>query len=98
MAKATPIESGDIRIESFAPSDETSGAFDLVVNIADVEIGTSARLAEVFCIEGATELDEAAFSSDGLSVTLQRTADGKAKATVVPDGAPPAFFLRVKVK
>jgi hypothetical protein len=27
-----------------------------------------------------------------------RAADGKARATVTPDGAPPAFFLRVKVK
>ena len=98
MAKATPIESGDIRIESFAPSDETSGAFDLVVGIADVEIGTSARLAEVLGVEGATEINESTFSSDGLSVSLQRTTDGKAKATVVPDGAPPTFFLRVKVK
>jgi len=98
MAKATPIESGDIRIESFAPSDETSGAFDLVVNIADVEIGTSARLAEVLAVEGSTELNESEFSSDGISSTLQRTADGKAKATVMPDGAPPSFFLRVKVK
>ena len=49
-------------------------------------------------VEGAIELNESAFSSEGLSVTLERTADGKAKATVTPDGAPPAFFLRVKVK
>ena len=47
---------------------------------------------------GAAELNESAFSSDGLSVTLQRTTDGKVKATVTPDGKPPAFFLRVKVK
>ena len=98
MAKATPIGSEDVKIESIAPSDEMSGAFDLVVNIADVQIGTSARLAEVFDVEGATELNEAAFSSNGLSVTLQRTDGGKAKATIMPDGAPPAFFLRVNVK
>ena len=49
-------------------------------------------------MEGATELRESAFSSEGLSVTLERTADGKTKATVTPDGAPPAFFIRVKVK
>jgi len=49
-------------------------------------------------VEGATELNEAAFSSEGLSVTLERTNDGKAKATIMPDGTPPAFFLRVKVK
>jgi hypothetical protein len=33
-----------------------------------------------------------------LTVSFARTADGKAKATVVPDGAPPAFFLRVRVR
>ena len=49
-------------------------------------------------VEGAAELNESAFSSEGLSVTLERTADGKVKAAVTPDGAPAAFFLRVKVK
>ena len=44
------------------------------------------------------ELNESAFSSEGLSFALQRTADGKVKATVTPEGAPPSFFLRVKVK
>ena len=49
-------------------------------------------------MEGAAELDETAFASDGLSVSLVRTADGKAKATVTPVGAPPTFFLRVKAE
>lgn len=49
-------------------------------------------------MEGTAELDCSAFSFEGLSVTLERTTDGKAKATVTPDGAPPSFFLRVKVK
>ena len=49
-------------------------------------------------VEGATELRESAFSSEGLSVTFDRTADGKAKATIAPDGAPPSFFLRMRVK
>jgi hypothetical protein len=39
-----------------------------------------------------------AFSSEGLSVTLEHTTDGKAEATVTPVGAPPLFFLRMKVK
>lgn len=47
---------------------------------------------------GAVELNESAFSSEGLPVTLERTTDGKAKATVTPSGTPPAFFLRVSVK
>ena len=49
-------------------------------------------------VEGAAELNESVFSSEGLSVTLERTTDGKAKATVTPDGAPSSFFLRVRVK
>ena len=98
MAKATPIVSEDVSIDAITPSDDMPGAYDLLVGIVDVEIGTAANLAEVFGIEGATELNEAAFSSNGLSVTLQRSADGKARATVAPDGTPPTFFLRVKVK
>lgn len=31
-------------------------------------------------------------------ITSERNAKGKAKALVVPDGAPPGFFLRMKVK
>lgn len=58
----------------------------------------AARLAEVMGVEGATELNESAFSAEGLSVTLDRTADGRAKATVMPAGTPPTFFLRVRVK
>ena len=49
-------------------------------------------------MEGATELSESAFSSEGLAFTLQRTGDGKIKATVMPAGSPSSFFLRVKVK
>lgn len=41
---------------------------------------------------------KSAFSSEGLSVTLERTVDGKAKATVAADGAPPTFFRRVRVR
>ncbi len=101
MAKAAPVASEDVVIESIKTSSSATGTFDFVVDIADAEIGegtTSARLAEALGVEGAAELDESAFSSDGLTVNFSRTADGKAKATVMPDGAPPAFFLRVKVQ
>ena len=97
MAKAAPLTSEDIVIESIEPSNATAGAFDLVVNIADAEIGEGARLAEALGVEGAAELNESVFSSEGLSVTLERTTDRKAKATVTPVGAPPLFFLRVMV-
>ena len=98
IAKATPIAGKDVSIDAIMPSDDMPGTFDLLVGIADVEIGTAAQLAEVFGVEGATELNESEFSSEGLSLTLQRTTDGKAKATVTPAGSPPMFFLRVKVK
>ena len=98
MAKTTALTSEDIVIESIEPSSETAGAFELVVDIASAEIGAAARLAETLGVEGAPVLDESAFTSEGLFVTLERTADGKVKATVVPEGTPPTFFLRVKVK
>ena len=71
---------------------------DLAVSIAGAEIGEGARLAEALGIEGAAELNESAFSPEGLVVSLERTADGKVKATVTPEGSPTSFFLRVKVK
>ena len=105
MAKAAALVSEDIVIQSIAPSSTTAGAFDLVVDIAGAEIGTGARLAAALGVEGAAELNESAFSSDNVTVMLERTTDGKAKATVtrrVKDNAPyqsgGAFFMRVKVK
>ena len=97
MAEAT-LTSEDVVIESIEPSGTAAGAFDLVVDIGGAEIGTSARLAAALGIEGATELNESAFTSKGFSVTLERTVDGKAKATVIPTGTPSSFFMRVKVK
>ena len=98
MAKAVPLASEDVVIESITPSSTATGTFDLVVDIAGAEIGTAARLEEALGIEGATELNESAFSPEGLNVTLERTADGKVKAVVTPQGSPAAFFVRVKVK
>ncbi len=59
---------------------------------------TAAVSAAECAADCAAELNESEFSSDGLTVSFTRTADGKAKATVTPDGAPPSFFLRVRVK
>jgi len=98
MAKTTALTGEDIVIETIEPSSDTVGAFELVVDIADAEIGVAARLAETLGVEGTPALDESAFSSEGLFVTLERTTDGKVKATVMPEGTPPTFFLRVKVK
>ena len=55
-------------------------------------------MAEALGVEGGTELDESAFSAEELDVSLERTADGKAKATITPNGMPSTFFIRVKVK
>jgi len=41
---------------------------------------------------------ESAFSSEGLTANLQRTADDKVKVIVTPVGSPPEFLLRVKMK
>lgn len=85
MAKATPLAGEDVAFETIKTSSVISVAFDLVVDIAGEEID-GAKLAEALGVERMAELNESAFSSDGLIVTLQRTADGKAKATVLPDG------------
>lgn len=98
MAKSAALASEDVVIESIEPSGAVTGAFDIVVGIGGAEIGTAARLAAALGVEGATELDESAFSSEGLAVTLERTAAGKVKATIMPEGTPPRFFLRVKVR
>ena len=97
MAKAA-LTSEDVVIESIEPSGTAAGAFDLVVDIGGAEIGEGARLTAALGIEGATELNAAAFSSEGFSVTLERTVGGKAMATVIPTGTPSSFFIRVKVK
>ena len=98
MARNAPLASEDVVIGSIEPPSAAAEAFDLVVDIAGVEIGEGTRLAEALGVEGAAELNESAFSSDGLTVSISRTADGKVRATVMPGGAPPAFFLRVTVK
>lgn len=101
IAKTAALANEDIVIESIGASDATAGAFDLVVSIGEAEIGedaTSARLAEALGVVGATELDESKFSAERLTVTLERTDNGKAKATVVPEGSPFSFFMRVKIK
>ena len=43
------------------------------------------------------ELNDSAFSFEGLVVILNRIADDKVKATVTPEDSPVSFVLRVKV-
>ena len=98
LAKPEPLESEDVMVESIMPSSTANNTFDLAVSIGGTEIGEGARLAEALGVEGASELNESAFSSDGLTVGFDRTADGKVRAAVTPLGLPSSFFLRVRVK
>ena len=86
MAKTTSFASEDVVIESIAPSGVALGAFTLVVDIAGTEIGMAEQLAWVLGAEGATELDESTFSSDGLSFSIQRTIARETKTTSLYGG------------
>ena len=103
------IVKDDIKVEDFAMS-LSGGQFDFTVGITGVEIDNAAKteyLKTVFGIEGAPRLGDNAFSPDNLTLEAVKPEDGKVKITVkLPppktgegtDGAPPAFFLRVRVK
>ena len=53
-------------------------------------------MQELHYCAGAAELKEPAFLPEGLAVTLERTTDGKAKATVTPEGSPASFSFRCR--
>lgn len=92
-------QEGDLVIDDVSVGDD--GKLEAVFSLDGVEVGAAAleaRLKTIFGVEGTTELGDSAFSDKGLSFNLQRTSDGKVKATVTPVGSPPSFFLRVKVK
>ena len=100
LVNKAALASEDVVIESIEPS-STAGVFDIVIDIGGTEIGedaTALRLAEALGVEGATELNESAFTPEGLSVTFERTADGKVKAVVAPADTSPTFFMRIKIK
>ena len=86
MARNAPLASEDVVIGSIEPPSAAAEAFDLVVDIAGVEIGECTRLAEALGVEGAAELNESAFSSDGLTVSISRTADGEVFSRPFRDG------------
>ena len=102
------IVKDDIKVENFAMS-LSGGQFDFTVGITGVEIGNAAKteyLKTVFGIEGASRLNDNAFSPDNLTLEAVKPEDGKVKITVkLPppktgegtDGAA-AFFMRAKVK
>ena len=100
------IVKDDIQIEDFAVALNGS-QFDFAVGITDIEVGDAAkaeRLKTVFGIEGATRLNDAAFSADNLTLEAVMPEDGKVKLTVKPaapktgeEPADSAFFMRAKV-
>ena len=100
------LKSEDVTIESFTPSQE-KGAFEMTVNVKDVDIGSGSiaeavlkeNLKKVLGIEGAKSLSSGTFSSDNIDITFDAPVDGKAKFTVTPPvDAGSSFFMRVKVK
>ena len=54
-------------------------------------------MQELHYCAGAAELKESAFSPEGLTVSLDRTDDGNAKAAVTPEGSPASFSFRVQI-
>ena len=100
------ITGDNVKIQDFAMS-LNGGQFDFTVGIDDVEIGIAAtqeRLKTVFGIEGASILDDSAFSADSLTLETAAPENGKVRLTAKPaapktdtDSAASAFFLRVRV-
>ena len=97
------VENGTERLDLTAlrpeQIEEAAEALRLLPKLQELQLAAGEEglsLEEAY--QKADELDEAAFSSENLTTTFQRTTDGKAKAMIVPIGAPPKFFLRVKVK
>jgi hypothetical protein len=98
------ITKEDVMIEAFEPSADEPDEFSFEVSIKDVNISSAAdkaRLATVLGIEGATSLDDSAFSSENVDFYIGTPKDGKATFTAKPKedakGASDAFFMRVRV-
>ena len=93
-------QDGDLVIDDV--SIDSDGTLEAVFSLKDVNIGSAAleaRLKTVFGVEGATTLDESAFSSDNVGLSLEPTGDGRVRATVIPpEGAGNAYFMRMKIK
>lgn len=93
-------QDGDLVIDDV--SIDSDGTLEAVFSLKDVNIGSAAleaRLKTVFGVEGAATLDESAFSSDNVGLSLEPTGDGRVRATVIPpEGAGNAYFMRMKIK
>ena len=86
---------GDLVIATFA-NDSL-----LTVLLDGVSVGANAtaeNLAEAFVVEGATTLDDAAFSSSSVNATFAPTIDGRVSIAIKPtDATTRTFFIRVRL-
>ena len=90
---------GDLSIVSLTSSD--GAAFSFEVNVAGVAIGagaTAANLARVFSIGGSDILDENAFSTSSMNVSLGVSANGNLSVAATPRYSSASFFFRVRMR
>ena len=84
---AAPV-AGDLKVESIAPSQ--NGTFAIELSVKDIDIGAGSvddvteqsNLAKVFGIEGATSLNDSAFSAENVVYAFGAPGDGKVKVEV----------------
>ena len=92
---------GDLKVEKFEPSAE-SGKYEFTISVKDIEVGSDAaeaQLKEVFGLEGATTLDDSAFSADNVGISFGTPENGNVKFTAEPkDKTATSFFMKVKMK
>ena len=102
---ATPV-AGDLKVDSIVPSQ--NGVFALELSVKDIDIGmgnvddatVQENLAKVFGIEGATSLDDAAFSAQNVIYTFGTPVDGKVKVEAKNANAGTGggcFFMRARI-
>ena len=102
---ATPVE-GDLKVESLVPSASEAGSFKLELSLKDVDIGAGnaspeqvqENLSRIFGLEGATSLEDGAFSKNNVVYSFGAPVGGKvtveARPAVTGGGS---FFFRAKM-
>ena len=103
VAKERAVASDDFRFTWGGNLFDTAGRMAFNFSVDGGEIGDEAELEEAFAIEGATTLEESAFTESGLTSTMALDGEGGANVIVTPpkdsSGNPPSqFFMRLKVK
>ena len=98
IAKEGAVENKDFKVDKLDMLNGSAGGMDFTFGIEDTVVGEEAEIDEAFEIEGSETLDDSSFSTDGLQFSLDRTADGRVKATVTPPSGKTTYFIRVKIK